>query len=59
MRGRLASWPAGSSALSADYNEDGHLLGLAVGGTTAYEYAYAFDGGRGWKKDISAAVWKG
>ncbi|MDE2126192.1 MAG: hypothetical protein KGJ62_06355 [Armatimonadetes bacterium] len=57
MRGRLASWPEGSSALSADYGEDGHLLSLAVGGTTAYEYGYAFDGGRRWKKDISAAVW--
>ncbi|MDE2126547.1 MAG: RHS repeat protein [Armatimonadetes bacterium] len=53
----LASWPGGSSALSADYDEDGHLLSLAVGGTTAYEYGYAFDGGRRWKKDISAAAW--
>ena len=53
----LASWPEGSNALSAGYDEDGHLLNLAVGGTTAYEYGYAFDGGRRWKKDIANAVW--
>ncbi|MDE2127529.1 MAG: hypothetical protein KGJ62_13160 [Armatimonadetes bacterium] len=28
-----------------------------MGGTTAYEYGYAFDGGRRWKKDIANAVW--
>ena len=41
------------------------LLNLAVGGTTAYEYGYAFDGGRRWKKacpersrgNLAGGVW--
>ena len=62
--GSLASspGPAGSGySLLFDYDEEQHLIRIKhnTGGTitTAYEYGYAADGDRRWRKDYAGNVW--
>ena len=62
----LSSYPLPGNAsitVQPDYDEDGNLVKLShfdgTNTTTAYEYGYAYDGKRRWKKDYagSSATW--
>ena len=58
----LASSPGGGYTRLYEYDEEQRLIRIKKdygGGTvvTAYEYGYAFDGGRRWRKDIAGNLW--
>ena len=65
--GTLSAYPLpgsnGATIVLPDYDEEGNLVQLkhqtSSGTVTAYEYGYAYDGGRRWKKDYtgSTATW--
>ena len=59
--GTLASAPGSGYTKLFEYDEEQHLTRIShnTGGTiaTAYEYGYAADGGRRWRKDYAAGVW--
>ena len=59
--GTLASAPGSGYTKLFEYDEEHHLTRIQhnTGGTitTAFEYGYAADGGRRWRKDYTANVW--
>lgn len=55
--GTLASYPGPGYTRNLSYDEEGRLTQISKGTVAAFQYAYGFDGGRRWRKDLAANVW--
>ena len=55
--GTLASYPGPGYTRNLQYDEEGRLTQISKGTVAAFQYAYGFDGGRRWRKDLAANTW--